>query len=145
MAKQNSSSSIYDLVINDIKSSKEFLEFKKKIGATCDIFEVAKSEYHLCELNVHFENDGIKALKDKCKDMDLSTISTEKNDLNRFSDEGTPCFKVYFSEKIENKIIVELIQKSAENNLGYENLNFLYEIKSASVIDKMEVGGMVIN
>ncbi len=139
------SNSLYDLMIKDIKQSKEFLEFKKNVNEDCNTFKIAKNEYHLCELNVHFKNSEINILKKKCKDLDFATLETGRNDLDKYSDEGEPCFILYFSEKNQNKIAVELIQRSAKDRLGYENLNFLYRIKSDSEVERLEVGGMIIN
>lgn len=126
--------SIYRTIMDDIKTTPEFGEFKDNEGVECSNFSVAKYEYHLCEFSIFFEDKSIKeAYREKCMDMDLSTLKTDKENLEDFSDKGKKCFIVHFSEKINNRIIVEIIAKKNKDKIGYESLHFLYNINNNQV------------
>lgn len=131
--------SIYRLIINDIKNTKEFKDFKSNEEDKCSIFLVTKYEYHLCEFGIFFKDKSIREIyKKRCDNVDLSTLETEKDDLDKFSDKGTYCYIVHFSEKTDDKIIVEIIPKKAEGKIGYESLYYLYQIIGNNQIKKLE-------
>jgi hypothetical protein len=134
--------SIYQLILIDIKSSPEFNKFKKN---NCDKFLVGKYSYSFCSFFIN-DNMELKSLYDKyCKSRSLENINENApENLNKYSDKGRKYYIVYFSEILEEKIIVNIIDKRDENAFGYTDLTFYYDLSNKK-IDKMNSFETIIN
>lgn len=132
-------SSIYRLIINDIKKTTRFVDFKKSKNKNCSNISVVKYEYHLCEFADFFKDKEIKkAYLERCKNIDLSDLKTDRNDLNKFSDKGDRCFIAHFSQIIKDKIIIEITPSNKKRRINNESLYFLYKILGKNQIKKLE-------
>jgi hypothetical protein len=126
--------SVYENVIKDIKSSKDFNQFSKRRNILCSNFYVQKYDYSICGFGQMFKDEKFNQdYKEICdEDYDLVKYDSSISNLDKFSDKGENCFIIYFSEIVNNRILVEVISKDDESKSGHESLYYLYLIEESN-------------
>lgn len=143
-------SSAYELIIKDIKEDSRFIEFKDQYQNSCEGFSVYSESFSICDFEIiQFIEIESKDLQDIYKEFCMNESSNKffnpiEKDLNKFSDKADQCFYVWFSEEINKKIIVQIIDMESYDQFGYEVLHYIYEVKDEKV-EKSDTFGAIVN
>lgn len=156
IAKNQKEVTLYESIIQDIKSSNEFKNYESDYENTCSIFEIDKYARTICM----FDIESLKSLNPKsidlidyydkinCKaliyDANLTVNLSKDLSLQKYSDKSEPCFKLWFSEIINNKVIVE-IKNLNTDSFSSTTMNFIYKINTDNSVELIEIFKAMVN
>lgn len=128
--------SLYDKIVMDIKNSKELALFTTSHNIEELNFEIKEHLYPFCEsYNVFKKSNLNKKIIESCSNGDWfsSKLIKEEALKNKIS-KGEKPMMVYFTNSIENHIIVEIVAEIARQ----ESLFFLYKFDDKNSIEKLK-------
>ncbi len=149
--KELNNDSIYGSIINDLKGNISFNNFSNEYD-NCTSIEISKYLHDICLFNIEYiiqlapENiDIINAYEQKKCSSNVKNKNDKSKDirLDKFSDTGDNCFKLFFYERINNKIVVTISPKNSV--FSYTTLNYIYEITNNNSVKLTKAFEVMVN
>jgi len=154
-SKSKEELTIYEKIIQDIKFNEKYINYKKGYKDSCSLFEISTNERPFCM----FDIESLKWLNPKsidlvntyeelkCEEVKYGknyNVESKNLSLDRYSDEGKSCFKLWFSEITNDKIVIE-IKNVNENSFSYTTMHFIYKINRDNSVEFVETFRAMVN